>query len=181
MIFFLSAVPEGRLFGLDLQTLISTAIQLFNVSLLAVVLSWLLYKPVRRFLRGRSEHIAAQFARAELDMEQAAALKVEYETKLEDIELERNRVLDEAYKLAADKSRQIVDDARREAAAVRERSAEEIRKERERVGEEIRQQIIEVASAMAEKFVAHAIDQETQDRLFDEAMAELEGIAWQQD
>ena len=181
MIFFLSAVPEGRLFGLDQQTLISAAIQLINVVLLAALLTWLLYKPVRRFLLKRAEHIASELARAAADMEKADALKADYEKRIDDVELERASVLEAARELAAVKSQQIIDGAKSDAASAKERSDEEIRKERERISDEIRQHIIDVASVMAEKFVAQTLDREARDRLFNETMAELEDISWQQD
>jgi len=175
----LTAVSNGRVFGLDQQTLISTGIQLFNAVLLAVALSLLLYKPVRNFLRKRAEGINAQIKRAEDDIAAAGELKAQYEKMLEDVELERNAILTSAHQLAAEKSRQMLIEAQADVLAAKERATADIQAERERANEEIRLQIIEVASMMAEKFVACAMDTETQDRLFAETMAELEGMPWQ--
>ena len=180
MAILLAAVPEGRVFALDQQALIGIGIQLFNAALLAAVLSYLLYKPVRKFLQGRTERIGAQMGRIEDEMAKAGELKVHYEQKLEGIEEERAAILEAAHRLAAEKSRRILHDAQKDAAEMRERAAEDVRIERERAQEEIRVQIIEVASTMAEKLVAQAMDAETQDRLFAETMAELEEAAWQE-
>ena len=175
----LAAAPEGRVFGLDQQTLISIGIQLINAAILAVVLAYLLYKPVRKFLNKRAERIGGQMSRAEDEFANAGELKAQYEQKLEDIEEERIAVLEAAHQLAAEKSGQILSAAKREAAATRERALADMQADRERAQEEMRLQIIEVASVMAEKFVTQAMDAETQDRLFAETMAELEGASWQ--
>jgi len=179
MAILLAAVPEGRVFGLDQQALITIGIQLFNAALLAAVLSYVLYKPVRKFLRNRAERISAQLGRAEGETAKAGELKAQYEQKLEDIEEERAAILEEAHRLAAEKSRKMLADAQSDAADTRDRALADIQAERKRAQEEIRLQIIEVASIMAEKYVTQAMDADTQDKLFAETLAELEGAAWQ--
>lgn len=176
----LAAIPDGRVFGLDQQTLISIGIQLINAALLAGVLAFVLYKPVREFLRKRTERISAQIARAEEERIKAGELKAQYEQTLACIEQERDAVLEEAHQLAAEQTSRLLSTAEKEAAAAMERALADIRAERESAREEMRLEIIAVASAMAEKFVIQAMDAETQDRLFTEAVAELEGAAWQE-
>ena len=175
---FLAAVPDGRVFGLDQQTLISAGIQLFNAALLAVALAYILYKPVRNFLNKRAERISGQMRRADDDMAKAAELKAQYEKKLAEIELERAEILESAHQLAAEKSRLLLAEAQKEAAASKERAGLDIIFEREQADEELRQQIIEIASLIAEKFLARAIDPAAHDRLIAETIAELEDTAW---
>lgn len=45
----MQVVPDGRVFGLDAQTLISIGIQLFNAIILALALGFILYNPVKEF------------------------------------------------------------------------------------------------------------------------------------
>ena len=174
-----AAIPEGRVFGMDQQTLISTGIQLLNACILAAALSYILYKPVRNFLQKRSERINTQMKTAEENVIKAEELKAQYEQKLENMEQERAEILAAAQKQAEEKSRQMLESAQKEVAALLEQTMHEISGERERVNEEIRTHIIEVASALAEKFVAQSLDEETMDKLCDETIAELEGAAWQ--
>jgi F-type H+-transporting ATPase subunit b len=166
-----------RVFGLDQQTLITIAIQLFNVSLLAAVLSWLLYKPVRRFLQKRSDSIRAQIERVQDDQAMADKLRGYYEQELEGIDQQRLKAMDEAHRIANQKREQMLADAKKDIAAMREKAHADIEAERERVSEEIRLHIIEVATAMAGKFVEHSIDAQSHARLFDETLAELEDMA----
>lgn len=176
--FLMSAMPEGRVFGLDQQTLISIAIQLFNACVLAAALGSILYKPVREFMSKRTDRIRGQLDSAQNARAEAEALKAEYEKKLRQIDTERLKILEAAKLDAAEKSKRILDEARSEAATIKRRTAEGVATEKERLKEETRLHIIEVASFMAEKFVAQTIDGDIQDRLFDQTMAELEEASW---
>ena len=178
-VFILSAAADqSRVFGLDLQTAIQVGIILFNVSVLAAVLSHILYKPVQNFLKKRAEKIADQLTRAEEDMTKAAELKAQYEANLKDIEKERVEILEEARRVAAEHTKETLVDAKKEADSIRARASLDIKNEQEQAKEQLRIHIIEVASAMTEKLVSYTIDKETQDRLFEETLKELEEAAW---
>jgi len=168
---------EGRIFALDQQTLISIGIQLLNAAFLAAALAFLLYKPVRKFMRARADGIKSQLGRAQDDMEAAEKLKAFYEQKLEEVELERAEILEQARRLAEDTRGRLTAGAELEIAAMRGRAEAEIQLQRARAQEEARQQVIEAATAMAAKIAAVSLDGAAQDRLFEETMAELEGAA----
>lgn len=174
----LAASSDGRVFGLDQQTLIQIAIQLFNTCILAAFLTKILYKPVRSFMQKRTERINAQLLKAEQDVAHADELKVQYEGKLKDIEAERRDILEAARRVAMDNTKQILEDARVEAKLIRERAEQDIVREQQRVKDEMRVQIIELSSVMAGKFVTSAMDSDTQDRLFSETVSELEDSTW---
>ena len=177
-VFILSAADTGRAFGLDLQTAIQIALILFNVCVLAAVLSKILYNPVQDFLKKRAEKIAGQLSRAEEDMNKAAELKSRYEASLKDIENERLEILENARKVAAEQTKEALIDAKKEADLVRARASTDIKNEQEHVKEQLRVHIIDVAAVMTEKLVSYTIDKETQDRLFEETLKELEEAAW---
>ena len=168
----------GRVFGLDQQTLIQIGINLFNVAVLAFVLSKLLYNPVRNFMRKRSEGIESQLEHAEKESKGATALRLEYERKLKEIDVQKEAILEEARKLAADNRGRMMLEAKAEADALKARAASEIEAEYARAREEMRQAIIEISALMTEKLVMVSIDSDTQERLFNEAMGELEGATW---
>jgi len=174
----LASTPEPRLFGLDLNTFIQVGANLVNLIILALVLSFLLYKPVRNFLRKRTERIQGQIAEAAEEMTKASELKLLYEKKLEEVQNERDEILSEANRLAAEKSQRLLTEARKEADAIRSRATANAEMEWERAQSEMRNAIIEVSSVIAEKFVTLAINKETHDRLFEEALTDLEGVKW---
>ena len=172
-------MPEGRLFGLDAQTVIQVIAQFINLAILAFILAKLLYRPVSNFLKNRADNIQTQFARAADEMTNATALKQEYEAKMQDIERERADILDQARAAATETGRRIVAEATQNADSIKERAAANIQLEWERAQSELRATIIDVSTVMAEKFITISIDDETRNRLYDEATSELEGMTWQ--
>ena len=177
-VMLLSAMPEGRVIGFDLQTVFEIAINILNIAALAFVLSWLLYKPVRNFMQARSERIRSQFEGASRQEKTANELKAEYERRLEGIEREKEEILQSARKLAGENSRRILEEARAEADSMRARASADIELERERVNDEMKQAIIEVSAEMTQKLVAISMDKNLQERLFAESMQELEEVRW---
>jgi len=163
---------------MDMDTIISAGANLINVGILATVLAFLLYRPVRDILRKRTERIQGQLAQAEDEMAKAAELRIQYEQKIEEVHREREEILAEARKHAAETSRRLVADAKKEADALRERTAANIETEWERAEAEMRTAIIEISSELAEKFVTLAINKETHDKLFAKTVAEMEGMTW---
>lgn len=173
------AVPEGRVFGLDAQTFNSAVIQLINAVILAAALGFLLYKPLKNFLHKRTERIQSQIDEADADMAEAKRLIAEYEKKLTDIEKERKEILEDARLKAADERKIILEEAGQEADEIRKRASERVLAEQEHIQEETRLYIIEIASLMAEKYITQTIDPKTQDRLFEETLAQMEDVQWQ--
>ena len=174
----IAGAGAGRLFGLDLQTVIQICAHLVNVGLLAFILAKLLYKPVQNFLARRTDKIKEQLDQAEDSMTKAKALKLQYERKLLDAERERDEILSEARKRAEETGRQILADAKKEADSVRERATANVEMEWERAQSDMRLAILDISAAMSEKFMRLAIDKETHDRLFAETMSELGGTTW---
>jgi len=169
-----SSADTGRIFGIDQQMMISVGIQLINACILAAALSFILYKPVRNFMNKRADNIKSQFDSAEESKAKAEELKALYEKKINDIEDERIDVLNTAKIQASENNKNMIDEAKKEISLMRERAELALETEREHVDEEIKHYIIEVASAIAEKFIADTIDEDTHKKLFDEMMSELE-------
>ena len=176
--FLLGAIPDGRLFALDEQTIVQVVLILLNVGLLAVILSWLLYKPVLQILYERRARILDDIQAAEKDKADAVKLKAEYEQLMKDVEQEKYDILEAARKQAAEKAKEQLAEAKTEAETVRARAQKEISLEQDRVKNEMRQAVINVSSAMVAKVLTKAIDADEQERLFNETLAELEEIAW---
>ena len=177
-VYLLQAMPEPQLFGLNVQTLIVAAIQLASVFILFIILRKLLHKPVGDFLRKRAERIEGDLKYAEDEKASANKFKLEYEQKVKDIEREKAEILDSARKIAEDRKKESEAVAKAEADSIKARAQKEISLEQERAKAEVKQAIIETSSLMASKFLARAMDSDLQDKLFDEAMAELEDVAW---
>lgn len=178
LIFLAQAVPDGRVFGLDSQTLIQIGIQLLNAILLAAALGYLLYNPVKEFMQKRTDRIQKQMDDAEAAKARAEELIAEYKQKLSEIDREREEILEAARLRAAEERKVIIAEAKQEALEQKQRVSESIAAQKERLKEEARLYIIEAASLMAEKYIAQTIDDQIQDKLFAEALAQLEEAQW---
>ena len=174
----MSDVPPGRVFNIDSQTLVQIIANIINVGILAGFVSFLLYKPVRDILNKRTNRIQGQLMQAEEELEKATDMRRKYEQKMEEIEREREDILGEARKVAADSGRRLLAEAKKEADTIRERAAANVEMEWERAENDMRTAIIDVSAVMAEKFVSLAINKETHDRLFEETVSDLEGMTW---
>ena len=176
--FAVERTREPFLFELNMETLTAIGINLFNVAVLAGILAFVLYKPVRTALQKRTDRIAGELEHAAKEMAEATELKYMYEQKLQEIDREREEIISEARKIASDSGRRIVNEAKKEAEAIRERAAAGVEAEWERAQNEMRTAIIDVSAVMSEKFVSLAINKDTHDKLFKETMTDLEGMSW---
>lgn len=168
-----------RLIGFDPQLLFEAAYTGINVLILFAFLSYMLFNPVRDFLKKRRDRIAGELENAAQDKAAAAQMKAEYETRLKEIDKEAEQILEAARKKAKAREAQIVEEARAEAARMMERAGREIELERRKAMDDMKQEIVSIASVMAAKVVAASIDARVQDTLIDETLKEMGKSTWQ--
>lgn len=169
---------DSYILTLDSQLIYGIIIQLISTGILCTILSKLLYKPVTKFLQKRKENIENNINEANTKLSQAEALKFEYEIKLKDIEKEKSAILEDARNRAKQNEAQIIEDAKKEAEAIKNRAMIDIQREKDKVKEEIRLQIIEVSSLVASKFISKSINEQEQDKLIDQVIADLGEVKW---
>lgn len=166
------------LFTLEPQTFLNMVPNILSFAILAFVFARFLYKPIKEILQKRADRIEADIKEAEGNKAAAEELKLMYEQKVKDIELERVAILDEARKEATARLNQIIGDAKDEAQITRDRASRDIATELERVKAEVHQAIIDISTDMAAKLVAANIDKRNHDDLFADALRELEATAF---
>lgn len=167
-----------RLFDLDFQLLHDTVLLAISVFVLFLIMSYNLFNPARKMLKGRQEKIKEDLDSAVADKENAAALKAEYEEKLKNIDKEAEVILSEARQKALKNETRIVDEAKEEAARIIRRANEEAELEKKRVMDDVKKEMVQVASMMAGKVVAASIDTTVQDTLVDETLKEIGDSTW---
>ncbi len=162
------------------STLVANLIfQWINTAIMILILGKLLYNPMKKFLADRRESIAKNISDAETAAKEANVLKAEYELKLKDIAAERAEILENARKIAKDTELEIISEAKKEAEVIRNRAALDIEREQEKAKESMKAEIIEISTLIATKYVTEAIDESTQNRLFDEVIESLGDTSWQ--
>ena len=109
----------------------------------------------------------------------ANELIAEYTRRIEEIDKERVEILENARLKADEEGEAMVEEAKKEIEEMKRRSIETISEEKRRLKEEARLYIIELASLMAEKYITQKIDDDTQDKIFEETLAQMEAAQWQ--
>ncbi|MCL2405677.1 MAG: F0F1 ATP synthase subunit B [Defluviitaleaceae bacterium] len=173
-LFLLDSLPPDRFFGIDEQALAQAAFNALGVIVLGIILTWLLYKPVRSFLRERTQRIQNQMDEARESRAAAGELRAKYDHQLKDIDVERTSILEEARKQASEQRAHILSIAKDEAKDLTDKAGIEIAAERERVRDELHTAVIDISLEMAEKLLAASIDKKAHERLFTEGLAELD-------
>ena len=95
---FVALETSGRLFGLDYQLLFDAAITAINVFILFLLVSVILFNPVRNMLKKRQDKITSDRETAEKNRADALAMKAEYEEKLKAANKEAELILSDARK-----------------------------------------------------------------------------------
>ena len=174
-----SNVGNYGLFELTPQLIFDACILALNIFLLFILLSYLLFNPVRNVLKKRQEKISSDRETAEKDKEDALLLKAEYEERLKAVDKEIEAMMGEARKKALKNEEHIIAEAKEEAARIIERAKVEAELEKNKAADQIKQEIIGVATVMAGKLVAVSLDEATQNKLIDETLGEMGEGTWQ--
>ena len=174
----LSAEADGFIFGLNSQLLFDAAVLAINIFLLFILLSYLLFNPVRNMLKKRQEQITATREETEAANEDAKALKIEYEAKLKEADKEAEVILAEARKKAIKNEEKIINEAKEEAAAIIAQARKEAELEKKKASDDVKKEIVRVATLMAGKMVTVSMDDATQAKLINETLGEIGDNTW---
>lgn len=167
-----------RLFDLDFQLLHDAVLMIVAIFFLFLIASNKLFNPVRNMMQKRQEKIAEDIENAKEDKESAAALKLEYEEKIKNIDKEAEQILSDARAKALKNGDAIVAKAKEDAAAIIARANKEAELEKQKVADEVKREMVVLASVMAGKVVKASVDAAVQDGLIDETLKEMGESTW---
>ena len=169
---FVALETSGRLFGLDYQLLFDAAITAINVFILFLLLSVILFNPVRNMLKKRQDKITSDRETANQSREEALAMKAEYEEKLKAANKEAELILSDARKTAVHNEQKIIDEAKEEAARIIERANKEAELEKQKAADDVKQQIVAVSAMIASKLIAKSIDESESNAIIEQTFNE---------
>lgn len=167
-----------RLFNLDPQLIHDTVLLMISMLVMFTFLSYLLFNPVRDFLKKRQDKIKEDIDTAKQDKEDAAALKADYDGKLRKIEKEAEAILSEARQEALQNEAKIIDEAKEEASRIIERANRQAELEKKAAADDMKKEMIQIAALMAQKIVAQTVDTKIQDSLVEETLKEIGDKTW---
>lgn len=154
-------------------------IQIINALVLFGALTYILFKPVTEFMDKRTDRIQSSIEEAETNAEETGKLRAEYEEQLKNIREERNKIIEEATKIAETRSNEIVKAAKEEAEKVLERTRLQIGREKQSMMDELRGQISVLAIAAASKVIEKNLDETVHQDMIQQFIDEAGETKWQ--
>jgi F-type H+-transporting ATPase subunit b len=142
--------------------------QIFNFTIIALVLYAVAYKPIVNMLEERKKKIAQGYEDAQVAAEARANAEKEAEKVLAEAQAQASQVVREATERAETAGKEVVAEYEAEAAKAKEASLAEAAVERDRMLADVRGQIAALAMAATQKLVGETLDEKRQHALIDE-------------
>jgi len=144
----------------------------FGVAVL--VLTLLAFKPLQKALDERRQGIQDSINAAEETRAEALRLLKEYKATLAKVRGESEEILERSLKTAEHAKAEIMADAKTQSERVLAQAHEQIERETRAALRDIKGQIAELTALATEKVAANSLSAADQDRLIDEALAEID-------
>ena len=145
-----------------------------------LIFVWVLAKfawgPILGMLDERRETIQGDYAAAEKNLEEAEQLKVEFESKLQDIKVIEREKVQEAVKRGEGLAKSIVDKANEDAAGRKAKAEQDIELEAHKAQLELRDATVAMAIGAAEKVIGERLDDDLHRKLIQQYIDEM-GVA----
>jgi F-type H+-transporting ATPase subunit b len=142
--------------------------QIFNFTIIALVLYAFAYKPIVKMLEERKKKIAQGHEDAQVAAEARANAEKEAEKVLSEAQAQASQLVREATERAESAGREVVAEYEAEAAKAKEAALAEAAVERDRMLADVRVQIAALAMAATQKLVGETLDENRQHALIDE-------------
>lgn len=149
-------------------------LHMLNFVILAGGLSFLLFKPVNRFLEQRREQFSETEKRNRELSEANERLYAEYEKKLRDADAEISERKKAAEKEWADISAQYIKEAQKKASAIIASAEQEAEDRKEHILESAQAEIGELVVAATQKLLSDTVTSERNSALYDEFIRHAE-------
>jgi F-type H+-transporting ATPase subunit b len=140
---------------------------------LFILMAKFAFPAVRKAMEARTERIRNNLDEAERVRGDAQQILADYQRQLNDARSEANRIIEEARQAADQLRQELVRRAEAEVAELRERNAADLRAAQERAISELQSQVRTLAVDLAEKVVGANLDRESNLRLVDRFIEEL--------
>lgn len=158
---------------MEVQQFISVApwtmiFQILNLLLLMVLFKKYLIGPVTAILEKRRTEIEGHYAEAQQAEAAAKTMKSDYEKKMAGAREEADRVIKTATQSANAMSANIMEDARSQAAQMKNRAQTEIEMERRKAFDEVKGELSGIALSIASQVIEREVSEKDHEAFIDE-------------
>ena len=147
--------------------------QIVNFSIIAFILTKVLYKPVLRMLEERKKKIEEGLALAEKMQTAEEQIKQKEASMLERARIDAHELIEEAKKQAKHEEKEIIEQARKEASRIVERGKLEAQNHRKAMDDQIRKEAIELAVVMSRRLLSEVLTESEQHRVLSKHIEKL--------
>ena len=148
--------------------------QMLNFFILVWILHRFAYKPLVGMMNARKEQIANDLASAEQSRLEAEQIKADYAAQIAKARQEAQEIVEKAHHQAKLSTAEEVAAARPQIENEKERARQDIAIERDRAMNSLRNEVVSLSVAMAGKVVAKDMNSETNTKLIEDAIRQLD-------
>ena len=148
--------------------------QMLNFFILVWILHRFAYKPLVGMMNARKEQIANDLASAEQSRLEAEQIKADYAAQIAKARQEAQEIVEKAHHQAKLSTAEEVAAARSQIENEKERARQDIVIERDRAMNSLRNEVVSLSVAMAGKVVAKDMNSETNTKLIEDAIRQLD-------
>lgn len=161
---------SGEFISIELWTSLFT---LVNLLIIFLLMKKFLFKPVKNMIDSRQKEIDDLYADANASRDDAAALKAQYEKRLDEANAEKEAILKDAYRKAQLRDEEMLRDAQEQAAKTLQRADEQIALEKKRALNDIKDEVSVMAVDIASAVLARDIQKNEHEDLIDSFIENL--------
>lgn len=148
--------------------------QFINFIILVLILAKFAYKPLLKVLEERRNKIASDLDDAAKAREEAAKLKADYETQLQNARVEAQSIIDQAKKQAEKEAQAQLDAIRAQIDREKQVAQAEIKNEREAAIKQMRNEVVTLSMAVAEKLLQKNMNNDMNAKLVADCIKKLD-------
>lgn len=153
--------------------LLSFVIQLSSFIILLLVVFFFAYKPVKKMLNKRADHIQEEIDQAEENHALALKETAEAKTLLADSKVQASEIIDAATKKGNEKYEEIVASAKRDVEEMRQAAQEDIERSKQEALQDIRNEMVNVALTASKEILKREVDSEDNTKLAEDFIDRL--------
>lgn len=156
-----------------IPNLLSFVIQLSSFIILLLVVFFFAYKPVKKMLNKRADHIQEEIDQAEEN--HALAIKETEEAKslLAESKTHASEIIDAATKKGNEKYEEIIASAKRDVEEMRQAAQEDIERSKQEALQDIRNEMVNVALTASKEILKREVDSEDNTKLAEDFIDRL--------
>ena len=148
--------------------------QMLNFFILVWLLARFAYKPLLATMTERKERIAKDLEAAEKARVEAEGFKADYAAQIAKARQEAQQIVEKAVQEAENTTREQLATAREQIEQEKNRARQDIAIERDRAMNSLRNEVVSLSVAMAGKVVAKDMNSETNTKLIEDAIRQLD-------